>query len=210
MIVKLGSFGLLLVALIAASTFVRAQATRDTSTIVSDAWITTQIYAKFFASSDIKARNINVDTSSGVVTLTGEVHSASERNQAVAKAKATDGVKQVIDKLTVTQAARPGRSSGRDTAAPRPNRADDVKAHAKSAADRVGKEISDTWITTKVQAMYFLDRDIKGMQIDVTTKDGVVTLAGAVVSEATHQKAIADARSIEGVRQVVDKLTVHR
>ena len=42
-------------------------------------------------------------------------------------------------------------------------------AQAKTAANRVGKEISDTWITTQVQAMYFLDREVKAMQIGVAT-----------------------------------------
>ena len=207
---KLIHCALLLAAGVALAAPARAQATRDTGTIVSDAWITTQIYARFFAASDIKARNINVDTAAGVVTLTGEVHSASERNQAVAKAKGTDGVKQVVDKLTVTPAGKTSGRGVRDKAAPAVGRADNVKAHAKSAADRVEKEISDTWITTKVQAMYFLDRDVKGMQIDVATKGGVVTLSGTVASDATRQKAIADAHSIEGVRQVVDKLSVQR
>ena len=45
-----------------ATTPLAAQATRDTSTMVNDAWITTQIYAKFFVDSDIKARNIDVST----------------------------------------------------------------------------------------------------------------------------------------------------
>ena len=187
-----------------------AQATRDTGTIVNDAWITTQIYAKFFASSEIKGRNINVDTASGVVTLTGEVHSGVERNLAVTKAKGTDGVKQVVDKLSLTPAEREGSAPARDKPAAVASRAREVKAHAKSAADRVGKEISDTWITTKVQAMYFLDRDVKGMQIDVATKAGIVTLSGTVATEATRQKAIADARAIEGVKQVVDKLSVKK
>src|SRR6185295_19628192 len=84
-----------------------AQATRDTSTMVSDAWITTQIYAKFFAAPDIKARNIDVETVSGVVTLRGTIQSGAERSQAVAKAKGTDGVKQVVDKLTLPQAEKP-------------------------------------------------------------------------------------------------------
>src|SRR5204862_8116871 len=123
----------------------------------------------------------------------------------------TDGVKQVVDKLSLAPAEKPlpsdtpAKSSGST-----PGNAEQVKAHAKTAADRVGKEISDTWITTKVQAMYFLDRDVKGMNIDVTTKGGIVTLTGTVATEATRQKAVADARSIEGVSQVVDKLTVKR
>src|SRR5262245_29624735 len=84
-----------------------AQATRDTSTMVGDAWITTQIYARFFADPDIKGRNIEVETLSGVVTLRGTVQSAAERSQAVAKAKGTEGVKQVVDKLSLPQAEKP-------------------------------------------------------------------------------------------------------
>jgi hyperosmotically inducible protein len=183
--------------------------TRDTGTVVNDAWTTTQIYARFFADPDIKGRNITVETMSGVVTLTGTVQSAAERNQAVAKAKATDGVKQVVDKLSLAPAEKPLSSETRDkSSGATAGNAEQVKAHAKSAADRVGKEISDTWITTKVQAMYFLDRDVKGMNIDVTTTRGIVTLSGSVATEATRQKAIADARSIEGVSQVIDKLTI--
>lgn len=187
----------------------RAQATRDTSTMVSDAWITTQIYAKFFAAPDIKARNIDVETVSGVVTLRGTIQSGAERSQAVAKAKGTDGVKQVVDKLTLPQAEKPpaGDAHEKERA---PSNAEQVKAQARTAADRVGKEISDTLITTKVQAMYFLDKDVKGMDIAVTTKGTVVTLTGTVPTEATRQKAVADARSIEGVSQVVDKITIKR
>ncbi len=188
-----------------------AQASRDTSTIVNDAWITTQIYAKFFADPDIKGRNIEVSTISGVVTLHGTIQSGAERNQAIGKAKGTDGVKQVIDKLALATAEKPLPSDPVDKGGRSvPHSADDVKAHARTAADRVSKEISDTWITTKVQAMFFLDRDVKGMQIDVTTKGGIVTLTGTVTTESTRQKAVADARSIEGVNQVIDKLTVKR
>jgi osmotically-inducible protein OsmY len=188
---------------------VNAQATRDTSTMVNDAWITTQIYAKYFADPAIKGRNINVDTISGVVTLHGTVESSAERNQAIAKAKTTEGVKQVVDKLSLAQAEKPLPSEPHGKSSSAIN-AEDVKTHARSAADRVGKEISDTWITTKVQAMYYLDKDVKGMQIDVTTKGGIVTLTGTVGTEATRQKAVADARSIEGVSQVIDKLTVRK
>ena len=200
----------LIVALPILSVTVNGQVKRDTTTVVNDAWITTQIYAKYFADSAIKARNIDVDTVSGVVTLHGTVESSAERNQAIAKAGGTEGVKEVIDKLSLAQAEKPVPEPHSKPSSSSSSNAQDVKAHARSAADRVGKEISDTWITTKVQAMYFLDKDVKGMQIDVATKGGIVTLTGAVATEATRQKAVADARSIEGVSQVIDKLTVRK
>ena len=201
----------LVVALWCLSVSLNAQAKRDTSTMMNDAWITTQIYAKYFADPAVKGRNISVDTVSGVVTLQGTVESGAEKNQAIAKAKATDGVKQVIDKLSLAQAEKPLPSEPHNKpSSSSSSDAEHVKAHARSAADRVGKEISDTWITTKVQAMFFLDKDVKGMQIEVATKGGIVTLTGTVATEATRQKAVADARSIEGVSQVIDKLTVRK
>ncbi len=149
-----------------------AQAAKAPDTL-NDAWITTQVYARFFADPDIKGRNIDVDTTGGVVTLSGEVHSASERAQAVAKARATAGVTRVVDKLTMTPGERPLTADVRDKAAAARDKAaadwPKRKEQAKTAADRIGKEISDTWITTKVQSMYFLDREVKGMDIDVTT-----------------------------------------
>jgi hyperosmotically inducible protein len=195
----------------AVATSASAQATRNATELMNDAWITTQIHAKFFLDPDIKGRDINVDTTAGVVTLRGEVHSAAEHNQALAKAKETDGVKRVVDKLVVTPGDRPITAEIRDKAAASlPRDKEQAKAQARTAADRVGKEISDTWITTQVEAMYFLDREVKGMQISVTTKGGVVTLAGTVDSDTARQKALADARSIEGVTQVVDKLAVKK
>ena len=208
---KLIRYGVVVLGILMVASLATGQASRDVTATMNDAWITTQIHAKFFLDPDIKGRDINVDTTGGVVTLTGEVHSASEHSQALAKVKTTQGVTRVIDKLAVTPGDRPVTAEIRDRAvAALPKQKEQVKAQAKTAAARVGKEISDTWITTQVQAMYFLDRDVKGMQIGVTTSGGVVTLSGTVDSQATRQKALADARSVEGVKQVVDKLTVKK
>ena len=184
---------------------------RDATAMVNDAWITTQIHARFFLDPDIKGRSIDVDTTGGVVTLRGEVHSAAERTQALAKARSTQGVTRVVDKLTLTPGDRPLTAEIRDKAvAALPRNADQARGQAKTAAARVGREISDTWITTQVQAMYFLDRDIKTTKIGVTTSQGVVTLSGTVPREEIRRKAIADARSIDGVKRVVEKIRVKK
>ena len=47
----------------------------------------------------VKALKIDVDTQAGVVTLTGTVRSEAERQRAVALARETEGVTQVIDRL---------------------------------------------------------------------------------------------------------------
>jgi osmotically-inducible protein OsmY len=211
MIGKLIRYGVAVLAVLSVPAAAGAQPARAAKAMMNDAWSTTQIHAKFFLDPDIKGRNINVDTSRGVVTLRGEVHSSAEHNQAVAKAKSTEGVTRVVDRLVVRPGSPPITAEIRDKAVavlPRDRR--QVAAGAKTVAAKVGKEISDTWITTEVQAMYFLDRDVKGMNIAVTTAGGVVTLSGAVDSDAVRRKAVADARSVDGVKRVVDRLTVKK
>jgi hyperosmotically inducible periplasmic protein len=183
-----------------------AQSKTDAKTTIADSWITTQVYAKFFVDRDIKARNLTVHTDRGVVTLSGAVESTTEHDRAVSAAKSVDGVAQVVDKLSLAPGGKStGRSGASGTAA---QDAETLKEHAKIAADRVGKEISDTLLTTKVQAMFYLDREVKAANIDVSTHGGIVTLTGTVENEAVRKKAVADARSTDGVKQVIDKLTV--
>jgi hyperosmotically inducible protein len=205
-LIRLTAAALLLGVCVAA---LSAQSKADAKTAIADSWITTQVYAKFFADRDIKGRNLTVHTESAVVTLTGGVESSTEHDRAVTAAKSVDGVKQVVDKLSLTPAGKSARGRG-DTSRTVSRETESIKEHAKTAADRVGKEISDTLLTTKVQAMFYLDREVKAMDIDVTTNGGVVTLTGTVDNEAVRRKAVADARSTDGVKQVVDKLSVKR
>lgn len=65
--------------------------------------------------------------------------------------------------------------------------------------------VSDTWITTKVKADLLVTEEVKGLDINVSTTNGVVTLAGLLDSQAQHHKAIAVAKSIKGVKSVETK-----
>jgi hyperosmotically inducible periplasmic protein len=194
---------------------------RPATTVVKDAWITTQIEAKYFGDANIKGRNIDVDTANGVVTLTGEVTTAAERQRAIARAKEVDGVTRVVDRLKVVPAARSAADRAEDKAGKAADKADRAKDKAddraekvanksQARADRAGNDISDAWITTKVQSKYYVDTDVRGLNIDVTTNGGVVTLTGKVATEAERNKALALAKSTDGVKQVIDKLTIGR
>jgi hyperosmotically inducible protein len=63
--------------------------------------LTAKIKSKMALDDSVKALDINVDTSNGVVTLTGTVHSEAERTRAVQLARETAGVTSVNDRLTV-------------------------------------------------------------------------------------------------------------
>ena len=70
---------------------------------VSEAALTTKIKAKMALDDSVKARTIDVSTHGATVTLSGTVASARERERAVALARETAGVSQVVDRLQLRQ-----------------------------------------------------------------------------------------------------------
>jgi osmotically-inducible protein OsmY len=155
-----------------------------------DEWLTAKVQSKYFASDLVKGRNIDVDTQGGIVTLTGTVDSPTERDEADALARSTDGVKDVRDNLTVGVSPAAAHLNPVENL-PRPNLVS-----------------RDDWITTRVRSRFFADPRIKNMNIDVSTSDGVVTLTGQVQDESTKAAAEALASHIAGVAQVRNELSV--
>jgi len=81
-------------------------------------------------------------------------------------------------------------------------------ASAKDAASKAGQVLDDAALTAKVKAALFAEPGLKTLQIDVDSKNGVVTLAGSVDSEVLHKRAVQIAGAMSGVQRVVDKLVV--
>ncbi|GGJ99862.1 BON domain-containing protein [Pseudomonas matsuisoli] len=73
---------------------------------------------------------------------------------------------------------------------------------AANTVDNAEEAVSDTWITGKVKSAFLADDSISGMDIKVETNKGVVSLSGAVPSDAERDLAVEKAKSIKGVREV--------
>jgi osmotically-inducible protein OsmY len=67
----------------------------------ADARTTTAIKAKLVASRDLSALNISVNTTAGVVTLSGAVSSPDHVSKAISLALEADGVREVISTLQI-------------------------------------------------------------------------------------------------------------
>jgi hyperosmotically inducible protein len=169
-----------------------AREAKDTDGLtLGDPWVTAKIESKYFLDAEVKGRKIDVATEDGIVTLTGEVSSPSERRQAVLLAKATEGVKEVRDQLRVVS-ERTSAPAARSTGS---------RMMAAAAPD-------DDWIETRIQSRFFLEDELKEEAIEISSASGTVTLAGAVDSSDAKETAEEIARDTSGVDQVVNRIAV--
>ena len=80
-----------------------AEAASKAGAMLNDGALTAKIKSKMALDDLVKARTIDVSTTSHVVTLKGTVGSVAEHNRAVQLAKETAGVTQVVDRLNVVR-----------------------------------------------------------------------------------------------------------
>lgn len=166
----------------------------------TDAGVTASVKSKLAADDTVKAYEINVDTQNHVVTLSGDVQSSAAKDQALRLARETQGVREVVDKLTVSDTAPTSGMLDKP----------DLGDRAAATADKAGAAVTDAAITSAVKTKLLADPDVGGLKIDVDTAAGVVTLTGTVASRAEANQALTIARGTEGVKSAVDKLTVKK
>lgn len=200
-------------------------AAQKTGGYLSDTEITTAVKTKFLADKKISSTNISVETTDGVVTLTGQVSSAAERSHAATVARQTHGVKRVVDKLTIEKAAsNPGivdktengarkagdatENAAKKTGSAVKGTSGTVAKDTEDAAKATGRFFTDAEITSAVKTKLAADSGVHSMDVHVDTDKGVVTLTGSVRSGAEKADAVRITNDTMGVKKVVDKLTV--
>jgi len=80
-----------------------AAAANKAGEVLNEGALTAKIKSKMALDDLVQARTIDVTTSGHVVTVSGTVRSAAERDRAIQLARETAGVTQVIDRLTVAR-----------------------------------------------------------------------------------------------------------
>src|SRR4051812_2346392 len=210
-------------------------AAENTGAAIKDSWITLKVHAQFVPEDALKDSDIDVDTTNGVVMLNGTVASEAGKARAMAIAKATDGVKSVMDHLRVVPAAAHDttaaahqaghdttaaaheaghdaadktKETGRTAADKTHDAAHDTKEGAKSATGTTGKAISDGWIKSKIAAQYVTENSLDNSDIDIDVTKGMVALHGAVRTTAAKNRATAIAKATDGVKGVTNNLKI--
>jgi hyperosmotically inducible periplasmic protein len=172
-------------------------ASAQTSTAAkNDSAIKSRVEARLNTVDSLKDEHINVSVDNGIVTLKGDVKTAADRERAAELAK-VPGVTTVENKLEVEGAEKGVAAKTKDTT-----------AKTKEVAGTTGEVITDSWITTKINADFVNEDTLKGSDINVDTKDHVVTLKGTVASAAGKARAEEIAKTTKGVKHVNNTLTI--
>ncbi|WP_462403032.1 BON domain-containing protein [Pseudomonas sp. Marseille-QA0332] len=126
---------------------------------------------------------IEVQSREGVVTLRGKVDSVEAKELAGVLAEGTEGVYLVNNLVSLDTAAM-------------------AKAREMPVDAPSGPQPSDSWVVAKIQQSYRFSRHLDGLNIRISSDQGLVRLSGEVVSREQKNIAVEVARQIVGVRGV--------
>ena len=75
-------------------------------------------------------------------------------------------------------------------------------------AQKAGSFVDDSYLTTAVKTKLTANEGLKAFDIKVITEAQVVTLSGTVPTSALRDQAVTVAKSVDGVKDVVDNIDV--
>jgi hyperosmotically inducible protein len=171
-------FASALVACLVTAMAAPVHAQKSAGEVVDDGTIAATIKAGLLDNKSTSSMQINVESYKGTVQLSGFVESQAEKDTAGKVAADVDGVKRVINSL------------------------------ALAPTTSMGTKLDDTLVTGKVKAALMEASDVKSMQINVETKNGVTQLAGFVTSAGMKERAGKVAEGVAGVTKVDNVLVV--
>ena len=172
----------------------------------SDKVLDSRIEQRIHKDPSLKKHNIDVSVDGGVATLTGTVATEGERTKANQLAT-IKGIARVDNRIVVDRGAATTGTAGTAKARTKEG-AEKVVDKTKEGFSKTGEVITDAWITTRVKSKFVGEDLLKGSDINVDTNDHVVTLKGTVMSAAARARATEQAKEVEGVHKVVDRLTI--
>lgn len=145
-----------------------------------------RLEARYAASDNLSALQIDTDVRDGTAYLSGEVGSDTERDLAEEEAADIEGIRAVRNDLRVI--------------------GDSEQA---TMGERLAATADDARITATVKARLLASDNTAGLQIDVDTDGQVVTLEGDVDDDAERELAGLIAANTSGVKDVRNQLDVN-
>ncbi len=143
-----------------------------------DTWIRTEINQRLLATSGELFLDVHLQVQNGRVLLSGMVPSPAARVKAVQIAWQSDGVREVINEIEL------------------------------SNKDSLAEYARDRWIETRLRAKLLTDRAINSLNISIESVNQSVYLIGIVHSRDEMERVVAHAKNVPYVRRVVNYLAL--
>jgi len=141
------------------------------------------------AFKDVSVESVN----SGVVLLAGNVDTLGNHLRAVEHAARVPGVKRVASEIK-----SPDKLADNEI----------YNDRSDTTTAKAGDTVSDMWITSAVKMRLMADERTPGLDVNVDTTSGQVTLFGMVPSAGAKAAAEEDAKKVSGVKAVNNSLDV--
>lgn len=138
--------------------------------------------------SDIEIASVN----DGIVVLSGEAKTLSAHRRALEDVRAVEGVESVS-----SQIQSPDQLGD-----------EEIWAEDEAVASGDSSPARDAWITTKAKVRMIGEEGLSPFDINVDTRDGVVTLFGIVGTDELKERAGAEIAKLDGVKDVENELQV--
>lgn len=164
-----------------------------------------QIFVNMARSASLRDANIRVTVQGDRARLEGTVPSEEAKRRAVAIATQHPRIRNVEDRLAVSQQ---GGTSGQARSGTGQERPDDGRI-----AERVARQLAERLPEGRAEEGLFSGWSVQGRgdtEIDVSVDEGDVTLSGSVPSMQQVRQAVEAARRVEGVRTVRSELAFER
>lgn len=152
----------------------------------SDTTTTGKVKSAFALSKRLSVYEIGVTTQTSVVTLSGQVPTEIDKELAGNVARDTTGVNQVNNQIQVEPAVKPSEASLRE-----------------------GARIADLEIQADLRERLSASSELAGKPIQINVQNRKVTLTGQVETPAQKTGAEQLTRSIAGVTEVDNQLSVN-
>jgi hyperosmotically inducible protein len=151
---------------------------------VEDAGVVASVKAAYALNRDLAERAIRVEARSGNVVLRGTVGAESEKTAATSIAESVEGVRSVENHLDVVADLAPKTRSSRS----------------------LGEAIDDAALLAKVRTALRLDKETRALPLEVSARDGTVSVEGRISSEELRKRVLERVASVSGVERVDDQM----
>lgn len=104
-----------------------------------------------------------------------------------------------------------GCDNGKDTQnTPSSTSTPGYSADSSTSETSIGATVDDSMITTKVKSALLADSLTEGFDAKVETKQGNVQISGTVDNQMQMDRIMEVARSVEGVKNVENRMTIKK